>query len=317
MKRYYTVAIGLIIVLLFTGCTNNIKFGEKSLFEDASPDMKEQVEYRENLGKYDKLVLEIDLTVSGVKISSSDSDELIYMQIANRKDLLAEMQISEKGKTVTLTFSNDPNRKINVGTQNSQTEIFLPESLLTDLMVTLNVGDLSIKGDSLNFEKIESKLNVGKSSIVIPGIHDQLGIIMLSGNVGDMNLKLNGDFPNLNTLETLTDVGSNSVTLDGSYGDTLSIKSETHVGELTYELIGDFKKDIHAVLTSNTGGLNLKLPKTSPVELTAESNKFTSKIDIKLDDYTIRNDAYLFNTSASGGKIWVKASVNIGDLTVD
>lgn len=317
MKKYYKIVLGLILVLFFTGCSNGIQFGDKDFFKDALPDMKEQVEYKEDLGKYDKLVLEVDLTVSGVKISSSDSDELIYQQIANRKDLLAEMEVSEKSKTITLTFKNDPDRKINVGTQNSQTEIFIPETLLTDLQVNLNVGDLSIKGEQLSFENIRSNLDVGALDITLSDDHDQLEEIELSSNVGDIVLEMNGNFPNLHTLETLTDVGSNSVTLDGDYGEKLSIKGESHVGELTYEFIGDFDKDIKAVLTSNTGELNLKLPKNSPVELTTESNEFTSNVDIKFDDYTVKNDTYLFNTSTKGGNISIKASVNIGDLTVE
>ncbi|MCD4713171.1 MAG: hypothetical protein K8R73_07820 [Clostridiales bacterium] len=317
MKKYYTVIIGLMIILLVTGCTNDFIFGEKDLFEEASPDMKEQVEYKEDLGKFDKLVLEIDLTVSGVKISSTDSNELIYKQIANRKDLLAEMDVDTSGKTITLTFKNDPDKKINIGTQNSQTEIFIPEKLLTDLGVDLNVGDLNIKGEQLSFENIEVGLDVGALDIIISDDQDQLGEIELSSNVGDLVLELKGNFPALHTLKTLTDVGSNSVTLDGEYGEKLSLKGESHVGELTYQIIGDFEKNVDAVLTSNTGELNLKLPKNSPVELITESNEFTSKVDINIDDYTIKNDVYMFNTSGNGGEISIKASVNIGDLTVD
>lgn len=317
MKKYYKVVIGLLFILLFTGCTNDIKFGEKDLFEEASPDMKEQVEYKEDLGKFDKLVLEIDLTVSGVKISSTGSDDLIYNQVANRKDLLAEMDIDKSGGIITITFKNDPDKKINIGSQNSQTEIFIPENLLTDLRVDLNVGDLSIKSKQLNFENIIVGLDVGALDITLSDNNEQLGKIELSSNVGDMVLEMNGKFPNFHTLETLTDVGSNSVTLDGDFGEKLSIVGESHVGELTYQIIGDFEKDVDVVLTSNTGELNLKLPKHSPVELTAESNKFTSKVDINFDDYSIKNDAYLFNTTENGGKISIKASVNIGDLTVD
>lgn len=95
MKKYSIMGIGLVLVLLFTGCSNDFR---SDLFEEASPKMKEQVEYREDLGAFDNLVLEVDLTVSGVKISSSDNDDLVYQQIANRKDLLAEMKISEKAK---------------------------------------------------------------------------------------------------------------------------------------------------------------------------------------------------------------------------
>jgi hypothetical protein len=316
MKKYSAVAIGLIMVMLFTGCTNGFGFNEKSVFENASEDLKEKVEYKEDLGRFDNLVLEVDLTVSGVKISASDGDELIYRQIANRKDLLADMKISEKGKTITLSFENKPDKKINVGTQNSQTEILIPKNLLTDLEVDLNVGDLSIKSNQLDFEKIISKLDVGAMDITITGDQTQLSEIKLSGNVGDLKLEMSGDFPKLHTLQTLTDVGSNSVTLNGDYGEKLSIKGESHVGELTYELIGNFDQKVDAVLTSNTGELNLKLPKTSPVELTAETNKFTSKVDINFDDYTIKNDAYLFNTSGKGGTLSIKASVNIGDLNV-
>ncbi|MBE0450823.1 MAG: hypothetical protein IBX70_08250 [Clostridia bacterium] len=39
-------------------------------------------------------------------------------------------------------------------------------------------------------------------------------------------------------------------------------------------------------------------------------------MDISFDDYTIKNDAYLFNTSGKGGTISIKASVNIGDLNI-
>lgn len=317
MKKYSAVAIGLIMVMLFTGCTNGFGFKEESLFENPPEGLKEQVEYREDLGRFNNLVLEVDLTVSGVKISASDGDELIYRQIANRKDLLADMKISEKGKTITLSFKNEPDKKINIGSQNSQTEIFIPKNLLTDLEVDLNVGDLNIKSDQLDFEKIISKLDVGAIDITIPGDQTQLSEIKLSGNVGDLKLEMSGDFPKLHTLHTLTDVGSNSVKMNGNYGEQLSIKGESHVGELTYELIGNFDQKVDAVLTSNTGELNLKLPKTSPVNLSAETNKFTSKVDINFDDYTIKNDVYMFNSSKKGGIISIKASVNIGDLTVD
>lgn len=105
--------------------------------------------------------------------------------------------------------------------------------------------------------------------------------------------------------------------MDGDYDDDLTIEGETHVGELSYEMKGNFDKDVDAILTSNTGELNLKLPQNSPVKLTAESNKFTSNVDIKIDDYTINDDVYIFNSSAKGGTISIEASVNIGDLTVE
>lgn len=310
MRKLYIGILLLGLMIGLPGCTYIGNMG------DSDNSLDERIEYTEDLGKYDQLVLKVDLSVSEIKLSGTDGKNLSFVQKANREDLLAEMFIESKGSTVEVTFKNKDRGLLNGGNQNSTTEIMIPEHLLVELDLDVNVGNLTLKNHDLAFSSVEASLDVGALDFVFSNDQPELEEVLLSTDVGEVNLTLSESNDSLKKVKATSDVGSVDADLSGTFSQALTLEGSTNVGSVSFDLSGTFNEEVLGKFDTDTGDLTLTLPEDSPVTLETDISEHTSSLSIKTKDYTISGKQYLFNENANKGKMTLKASTDIGDLTI-
>ncbi len=315
MKKILTpLCLIALLSVLFTGCTYVDPFEKVDVF---SNEMNEEVTYNQDLTPFETLVLEIDLTVSGVSIVRSEDSELIFAQKANRKELLADKQMKTSGKQMTLSFKNEPIKTMLSGSQNSVVEIKVPTHVTIKLDASINVGDLSITGEGLTLSEIQTKLNVGGQSIQLSGNQKDLSRIKLKNDVGDIRLILGGTYAILEAIETSSNVGSVIVDISGDFEHALETKADSNVGDLSFAFKGHFTEPVTGKFSASTGQVRLALPKDSPTVLETKTNEFTSNVSIKSHTFEVDGKKYSLNPSSKGVPFKLTASVNIGDLKIE
>lgn len=310
MKKIHFTFLMLGLLITLSGCTYIGNMGDTGIKLD------ESIEYTEDLSKFDQLVLKIDLSVSGVKISETDGQSLDFEQKANREDLLAEMFVDRDGDTVEITFKNKESGLFNSGNQNSEAEISIPKHLLTDLELDINVGDVVMTGEDISFSKIVASLDVGELKFNLEANQPDLDEVLLTTNVGEINLTLSGAHEKLSKIEASSDVGSVETVLSGSYDHKLELEGSANVGSVAFDLSGTFEKDVNGSFETNTGDVTIVLPENSPVYLDIDINEHTSDLSIKSKDYKTSGKTYIFNEDANHGEIYINASTDIGDLQI-
>lgn len=316
MKRTLALMTLIILSLSITACTYFTKEDNKSsLFEKALDNtLDEKISYVKDLSDYDKIELNIDLTVSDVNIAVSNDRSLKYDQAANREELLASVDYKEKGDTLIITFKNDKKINIIAGSQTSKTEILIPEGVKVLYDTNLDVGDVTINAKNIDFTEITSNSNVGDISLLATKAQDQLSYISISSDVGDLAVNIDEGAKILDTVKLKSNTGKISTRFDGNYEAPIALTANIDVGDIKLDSPGNFEKQVEIDVKSSVGDVTISVPKEHQIELKPTLTEFTSSLDIKeipfdksKGEYTVKGDKSAFK---------IDLTVTVGDATL-
>lgn len=313
MKRIIIGLIVVISVLSIGGCTIWTNSDNKSTFFDGT--LSESISFEADLSGYDQVQLDIDLSVSSVKVESIKGDTLIYEQKANKKELLADLNTNKNGKTLELHFKNDQKIKLTTGTQNSEVIIRVPEGIEVVYTGNVGVGDTEIVLDDLSGLDLDVKVNVGK--IIVSSNDDQVALekIVLSTDVGEIKMDLKGDYDVLDDVRAKSNTGSVKLLFGGNYSESILVNGQSDVGEVYVDFSGTFDKAVDCKVNSSVGDVTVRLPKSHEVVLDVKTSEFTSNLEIKGIEYSKNKDRYM--VSGDQSKFSVDLSIAIGDALIE
>lgn len=277
-------------------------------------EMDESVSFNEDLSNYDKLELNVDLSVSEVTIEATNGDTLKYSQSANKKELLADLTKDQNGDTIVLTFKNEKNPKLISGTQTSKTIILIPEGIEVVISHDGDVGDLYLDLDQLNVLEIDANTNVGAIEVIGNQDQNQLSYLKATSNVGDIKTVLNGKMQALEQIVTNTNTGEIDISLDGTYESAIDLEAKSDVGDIRLEFEGNYEESVNVITTSSVGGLNLFVPRKYKIVLDADTTEFTSNLVI--DDIPFTKSKSIYSIEGDAGVFNIDLKVNVGDATV-
>jgi len=312
MKKMLLIAVLFILSTSLTACTywTNNKDG----FDMLDSDLDESVFYEKDLSSYEQVEINIDLTVSGVKVETIGGDTLKFEQKANREELLAAFDFSDSGDKAILTFKNDHGIKLTAGTQNSETLIQIPDGVKVVFISNLDVGDFEMDMDDVEMLEVDASTNVGKISLSASEDQDLLNYINASSDVGDIALTFDGALEKLEEVNMSTNTGEIEAAFNGELSNELKLESKTDVGDITLDFGGVFKEKVTCKAESSVGDINLLIPEDHEVILDAHLTEFTTNLEISdipfsksKSIYKIDGDEALFN---------IDLSVSVGDATV-
>lgn len=312
MKRALAILTLVILSFSISACTYLTEGKNKIPFFDNTLDKK--VSFAKDLSDYDKIELNIDLTVSEVKLDVSSDHQLKFDQAANREELLATVEYKEKGDTLVVTYKNDKKINIIAGSQTSKTEILIPEGVEVLLDTNTDVGSITVNAKEILFTEITCDANVGDIDIYATKTQDQLSYINLSTDVGNLNVSLDKGAKKLETVELKSDTGGIKASLDGTYSQPLSLKARTDVGDIKLESKGDFEAQVDIDAKSSVGDVTISVPEKHEVKLKPTLTEFTSSLDIKDIPFNKSKGVYVIEGNKSIFK--VDLTVTVGDATI-
>ncbi|GAB6106827.1 DUF4097 family beta strand repeat-containing protein [Fusibacter bizertensis] len=312
MKRTLTILTLVILSLSMSACTYLTKEENKIPFFDNTLDKK--VSFAKDLSDYDKIELNIDLTVSEVNLDVSSDHQLKFDQAANREELLATADYKEKGDTLIITFKNEKKLNIIAGTQTSKTEILIPEGIEVILDTNTDVGAVKINTKDILYTEITCNANVGDIDIYATKSQDQLSYINLSTDVGDLNVNLDKGAEKLETVELKSNTGGIKSSLKGTYSQPLALSARTDVGDINLKTSGDFEAQVEINAKSSVGDVTISVPENHEVKLKPTLTEFTSSLNIKDIPFNKSKGVYAIEGNKSNFEI--DLTVTVGDATI-
>lgn len=316
MKRTLAIITIIFMSLSITACSYFTKENDdQSLFQNAFDNtLDEKISYSKDLSGYDKIELNMDLTVSDVKIDVSNDHQLKYDQAANRQELLATVEYKEKGDTLIITFVNDKKVNIIAGSQTSKTQVMIPEGVEVKLDTNLDVGDMTINAKDITFTEITSNSDVGDINLFATKSQDQLSYISISSDVGDLNVNVDKGAKTLETIKLETNTGRIKTSLDGNYEEAITLTAHIDVGDVKLESKGNFEKQVEIDVKSSVGDVTISVPKNHEMSVKPSITEFTSSLDLEDIPFEKSKGEYLLDGNKSIFKI--DLTVTVGDATI-
>lgn len=312
MKKPILFATLILLSISLTACT--YWTNDDDGFDLLDSDLDESINFEKDLSSYDRIEINIDLTVSSVDVEAINGDTLKYEQKANREELLADFDFSDNGDTAVLTFKNDHGFKIASGTQNSEAFIQIPKGIEVVFISNLDVGDCELKLNDVDMVEIDASTNVGQIKIESNDDLEVLSYIKATSDVGDITLNLEGTLETLEDVNLSTNTGKISARFDGELSKALAIESKTDVGEITLNFGGKYKSQVTCKAESSVGDVRIYVPKNHAVELDANMTEFTTSLEISDIPFTKSKSTYKIDGDESLFKI--DMTVSVGDATV-
>lgn len=313
MKKLLLTMTLIAVAFTVSACTFWSK-NDGEGFSLSDKDLDESVNFNEDLSGYETLMLNVDLSVSEVKIEATNGETLKYSQSANKKELLAVLTKDQEGDTMVLTFKNEKNPKLISGSQTSKTVILVPEGIEVVIHHNGDVGDLNIDLDSLTVLEIDASTNVGE--IELNGNQDQakLSYIKTRTNVGDIHTVLNGEMPALEQVVVNTDTGEIDINMGGTFESAIDLEAKTNVGDIRLEFDGNYDEPVDVVAASSVGSMDLYVPRQYKIVLDADTTEFTSNLEI--DDMPFTKSKSIYSIEGDAGTFNIDLKVTVGDATV-
>ena len=313
MKKLLLTMTIIAAAISLSACTfwNNNEGEGFSLLDN---DMDETISFNEDLSDYKKLELNVDLSVSEVKIEATNGDTLKYTQKANKTELLAGLTKEENGDTIVLTFKNEKNPKLISGSQTSETVILVPEGVDVVIHSNGDVGDLNIDVDGLSVLEIDASTNVG--DISLSGNQDQtkLNYVKTTSDVGDIHTVLNGDMNALEQIVANTDTGEIDISINGAFKSAIDVDAQSDVGDIRLDFDGNYDETVTIITSSSVGDVDLFVPRKHEIVLEAHTTEFTSSLEI--DDIPFTKSKSIYNIEGDESTFNIDLSVTVGDATV-
>lgn len=312
MKKILMLMMMFVLSAAVTACTYWTPTEKNAAFFDT--EMKENVSFEQSLSGYDRVEINIDLTVSSVIVNATQGDTLKYEQKANKEELLAIMDKSKRGDTLILTFKNETNPNLLTGTQNSEASIWVPSGIEVVWSSNVDVGDLNFDMNHLNMIEVDAHTNVGKLKLSANEDYNNLSYVKLQTNVGDVNMAINGALESLEKVDLRTNTGSVKMSLDGKIKNSLEVSANADVGSVNLSFAGEYDHEVSAVAKASVGDVEVKFPKQHEVALEAKMNEFTSKLE--MDDIPFSKSQSIYRLDGDGALFTLDVSVSIGDATI-
>lgn len=313
MKKLLLTMTVIAVAITVSACTFwNKNDGEG--FSLLDNELDESVNFNEDLSNYKKLELNVDLSVSEVKIEATNGDTLKYAQKANKIELLANLTKEENGDTIVLTFKNEKNPKLISGSQTSETTILIPEGIEVVIHSDGDVGDLSIDLDSITVLEIDATTNVGE--INLNGNQDQskLSYIKTTSDVGDIHTLLNGEMNALEQIVANTATGEIEIKINGEFERVMEVDVKSSVGDISLDFDGNYDESVSVIATTNVGDIDLFVPRAHEIVLDADTAEFTSKLEI--DDMPFTKSKSIYTIEGDKSPFNIDLTVNVGDATI-
>ncbi len=312
MKKLLLTMTIIALAFSLSACTFWTKDGGEGFSLDN--ELNESVSFNEDLSSYDKLELNIDLSVSEVTIEATNGETLKYSQKANKVELLAGLTKDINGDTIVLTFKNEKNPKLLSGSQTSKTVILVPEGIEVVIHQNGDVGDIEIDLDSLTVLEIDANTNVG--DIGLNGNQDQtkLNDIKIITDVGDIQTVLNGEMPALEQIVANTATGKIDISINGTFESAIDVEARADVGDVRLDFDGNYDKPVTVITSSSVGDLNLLVPKKHKIVLDAHTTEFTSSLEI--DEIPFVKSKSTYNIEGDKSIFKIDLSVTVGDATI-
>jgi uncharacterized protein YxeA len=313
MKRILLTITIIAVAFSVSACTFWNK-NDSEGFSFLDNEMDESVSFNENLSNYETLELNIDLTVSDVKIEATNGDTLKYSQKANKVELLAGLSKEDNGDKIILTFKNEENPKLISGSQTSKTVILVPEGIEVIIHSDGDVGDLVIDLDSLTVLEIDASTNVGDIELSANQDQSKLSYIKTTSDVGDIHTVLNGDMNALEKIVAKTATGQIDINLNGSFESEIDVDAKSDVGDITLDFDGTYDDAVSIKVASSVGDMALFVPRKHEIVLEAHTTEFTSNLEI--DDMPFTKSKSRYNIEGDKSTFNIDLTVTVGDAAI-
>jgi DUF4097 and DUF4098 domain-containing protein YvlB len=210
-----------------------------------------------------------------------------------------------------LSLQQPENPRYVLGKIQYQWDLKLKKDLPIDLQARLTNGNLDLQLGEMDLTRLDASTSSGNITLNLPGNYD-LSDFTIDTTSGDVKASLPGSYT-LPALNLLASNGKIDAALTGKFNLPI-LNLQTVNGDVQADLTGRWLTNMRVNVSSESGGIFLKLPTNVGVSATASTN--SGQINAPgwtYQDGSYVNDAY----GKSAVTIQISAAVVNGDITLE